>query len=404
MDNNKDITTKAILQEVLLNNKDFFLEVVTSFCQDILDKQMAEHIGAAKYQRTDSRKGHRNGYKPRILKTRVGNLYLLVPQDREGNFSTNLFERYQRNEKALVLTMMEAYIEGVSTRRLKDITEKLCGISFSASTVSNLAKSLDSKVLAFRNRRLSSYYPYIIVDATYIKVRQNQTVENMGALIAVGINSQGLREIIAINICNTESYEAYNDLFKDLKSRGLEKVDLVISDDHKGLRQALSKHFQQSSWQRCCFHFIKNLLDSIPKKKRKKIYNDLKTIFLCSSKNEALKRAKEICSKYENEHPLFVSKLDEGVEETLTFMNYPIEHFSKIRTTNMLERLNAELKRRINVIRIFPNMASALRLIGCLCMEYHDEWISLRKYINMEPFHNLKKDRFEKEPSLAIIS
>jgi len=203
MDNNKDIATKTILQEALLDNRDFFKDIVVSFCQDLLEKEMTEQIGAGKYQRTETRMGLRNGYKPRTLKTRVGPLYLLVPQDWDGNFCTNLFERYARNEKALVLAMMEAYIEGVSTIRLKDITEELCGISFSASTVSNLAKSLDDKVYAFKKRPLASYCPYIIIDATYIKVRIDQSVQNMAALLVVGINSQGYREILALETCNS---------------------------------------------------------------------------------------------------------------------------------------------------------------------------------------------------------
>jgi putative transposase len=219
-----------LVQEVLLDDPNFLRQIVERVVQQILEAEMTEHVGAAPHERTDARKGHRNGYKPRTLRTRVGTLNLLVPQDREGTFSTRLFSRYQRNEKALVLALMEMYVEGVSTR--KEITEELCGTSFSKSTVSHLAAGLDAELEAWRNRRLEAEaYPYLFVDARYEKVRVDHKVVSQGVLIVSGVSDDGLREILAVEVADTESEATYQELFRSLKSRGLSSVELVVSDD-----------------------------------------------------------------------------------------------------------------------------------------------------------------------------
>ena len=303
MDNNKNIMASPVLQEALLNDREFLRNIVADFCQDLLQEEMKEHLNAEKYERTDARSGLRNGYKPRTIKTRVGSFTLLVPQDRDGSFSTALFERYSRSEKALVLTMMEAYILGVSTRKVSGLTETLCGTTFSASTVSNLSRALDSRIAVFKERPLSKEYPYVFVDATYIKARIDENVISQGVVIVVGIDSKGYREILDIEVANSETYETYDRIFKSLKQRGLSGVSLLISDDHMGLKKALFKHFQGTLWQRCSFHFIRNMLDCIPRKKRAYVYSDLKTIFLCSSKHEAILRARELADRYESHYP-----------------------------------------------------------------------------------------------------
>ena len=238
-------------QEVLLDDPSFLREIVERVVQQILEAEMSEHIGAAPYERTDERTGQRNGYKPRTLRSRVGTLNLLVPQDREGTFSTRLFSRYQRNEKALVLALMQMYVEGVSTRKVKDITEELCGTSFSKSLVSSLATRLDAELEAWRNRPLEAEgYPYLFVDARYEKVRVDHRIVSQGVLVVSGVRrTDGMREVLAVEVADTESEATYQELFRSLKRRGLEGVELVVSDDHEGLKAAVSRHFQGASHQ-----------------------------------------------------------------------------------------------------------------------------------------------------------
>src|SRR5215211_4427035 len=244
--------SEQLAQEILLEDANFLREIVERVLQEMLEAEMTEHIGAAPYERSATRIGHRNGYKPRTLRTRVGTLNLLVPQDREGAFSTRLFSRYQRNEKALVLALMQMYVEGVSTRKVKDTTEELCGISFSKSLVSSLAGRLDSELEAWRDRRLEAQaYPYLFVDARYEKVRVDSRVVSQGVLVVSGVRDDGLREILAVEVADTESEATYQDLFRSLKRRGLSGVGLVVSDDHEGLKAAIARHFQGAAHQRC---------------------------------------------------------------------------------------------------------------------------------------------------------
>jgi putative transposase len=240
---------EEMAQGLLLDDPGFLREVVERVLQELLEAEMTEHIGAAPYERAENRKGHRNGHKPRTLRTRVGTLNLLVPQDREGTFSTRLFSRYQRNEKALVLALMEMYLEGVSTRKVKDITEELCGTSFSKSTASHLATNLDAELRAWRGRPLEAKaYPYLFVDARYEKVRMGGRVVSQGVLIVSGVREDGFREILGVEVADTESEATYQGLFRSLKARGLSGVELVVSDDHEGLKAAVFRHFRGASW------------------------------------------------------------------------------------------------------------------------------------------------------------
>lgn len=238
------------LQVALLNDENFLRRVAERFCQYLLEEEMNNHLKALPYQRTDKRKGYRNGYKPRKLKTRVGTLELLLPQDREGKFQTQLFERYQRSEKALLSSLMEMYKNGVSTRKVKNITEELCGTSFSKSQISQLNKDLDEEIAAWKSRLLEKEYPYLIIDARYEKVRIGKRVISQGVLIVLGIDEDGRREILTVEVANTETEESYSRVFRNLKERGLKGVRLVISDDHEGLRSAIDRYFQGAEWQR----------------------------------------------------------------------------------------------------------------------------------------------------------
>jgi putative transposase len=374
-------------QEIFLDDPAFLREIVEKVVQRLLEAEMTEHIGAAAYERSATRRGHRNGYKPRTLRTRVGTLNLLVPQDREGTFSTRVFSRYQRNEKALVLALMEMYVEGVSTRKVKEVTEELCGTSFSKSLISSLAGSLDSELEAWRNRRLEAQaYPYLFVDARYEKVRVDGRVMNQGVLIVSGVRDDGFREILAVDVAATESEATYHELFRSLKRRGLSGVELVVSDDHEGLKAAVSRHFQGASHQRCQVHYARNLLGMVSHASRKELGADLRAIFAAPSKEQALQSASSVADKWRKKkgNEKVAEHLEEHLEECLTCLSFPESHRRRIRTTNGLERLSQEIKRRTRVVRIFPNGQACLRLVTALAVEHSEEWVTGRRYLDMQ--------------------
>ena len=391
-------------QGVLLDDADFLREIVERVLQEVLEAEMTEHVGAVPHERTDTRKGHRNGHKPRTLRTRVGTLNLLVPQDREGTFSTRLFCRYQRNEKALVLALMEMYVEGVSTRKVKDVTEQLCGTTFSKSLISSLAGRLDAELEAWRSRPLEAKaYPYLFVDARYEKVRVDGRVVSQGVLVVSGVREDGYREILAVEVADTESEATYQEMFRSLKSRGLSGVELVCSDDHKGLKAAITRHFQGASWQRCQVHYVRNLLGMVSFAKRKELGADLRAIFAATSREQALGIASSVANKWrEKGNEKVAEHLEEHVEECLTCLAFPESHRRRIRTINGLERLNQEIKRRTRVVRIFPNRYSCLRLVSALAVEHSEEWLTGRRYLDMEELSELRYRESESEEVVAI--
>ena len=377
---------EEVAQGILLDDPGFLKEIVERVLQELLEAEMTEHIGAAPYERTEKRTGHRNGYKPRTLRTRVGTLNLLVPQDREGTFSTRLFSRYQRNEKALVLALMEMYVEGVSTRKVKDVTEQLCGTSFSKSLVSSLASRLDAELEAWRSRPLEAEgYPYVFVDARYEKVRVAHKVISQGVLVVSAVRDDGFREIVGLEVADTESEATYQELFRSLKRRGLSGVELVVSDDHEGLKAALARHFQGASHQRCQVHYSRNLLGMVGYARRKELASDLRAIFAAPDRKQALQIASSVADKWRKKksNEKVAEHIEEHIEECLSCLAFPESHRRRIRTTNGLERLNQEIRRRSRVVRIFPNERSCLRLVTALAVEQSEEWITGRRYLDM---------------------
>ena len=389
--------SEQLTQEILLEDPNFLRQIVERVLQEMLEAEMTEHIGAAPYERSATRTGHRNGYKPRTLRTRVGTLNLLVPQDREGNFSTRLFSRYQRNERALCLALMEMYVEGVSTRKVKEVTEELCGTSFSKSLVSSLAGSLDSELEAWRDRRLEARaYPYVFVDARYEKVRVDHKVVNRGVLVVSGVRDDGFREVLGVGVADTESEATYQELFRSLKRRGLSGVQLVVSDDHEGLKSAIARHFQGASHQRCQVHYARNLLGMVGHARGKELGTDLRAIFAAPDRKQAITIAASVAEKWRQKGNEKVAEhLEEHIEECLSCLAFPESHRRRIRTTNGLERLNQEIKRRSRVVRIFPNERSCLRLVTALAVEQSEEWITGRRYLDMEELerHCLEEER-----------
>jgi transposase-like protein len=390
---------EELVQGILLDDPGFLREVVERVIQQFLEAEMTEHIGAAPYERGLTRTGQRNGHKPRTLRTRVGTLNLAVPQDREGTFSTRLFARYQRNEKALCLALMEMYVEGVSTRKVKEITEELCGTSFSKSLVSSLAGGLDSELEAWRSRQLEARaYPYLFVDARYEKARVDGRVVSQGVLVASAVREpDGLREILAVEVADTESEATYQELFRTLKARGLKGVELVVSDDHEGLKAAVSRHFQGASWQRCQVHYARNLLGMVGAKKREELAADLRAIFAATGRDQALTMASAVAEAWRGKgHEKVAEHLEEHVEECLSCLFFPESHRRRIRTTNGLERFNQELKRRTRVVRIFPNGEACLRLVTALAVEQSEEWLTGRRYLDMEELKSIGARRSDR--------
>ncbi len=394
----------GLAQEILLDDPDFLRRIVERVVQQMLEAEMTEHIGAAPYERSATRTGQRNGYKPRALRTRVGTLNLLVPQDREGTFSTRLFSRYQRNEKALVLALMEMYLEGVSTRKVKEVTEELCGASFSRSTVSNLAAGLDAELEAWRERRLEAEaYPYLFVDARYEKVRVDHKVVSQGVLVVSAVSDDGMREILGVEVADTESEATYQELFRSLKARGLKGVELVTSDDHEGLKAAIGRHFQGASHQRCQVHYARNLLGMVGANKRKELAADLRAIFAAPAREQALGIASAVADRWRGKgYEKIACHLEEHIEECLECLAFPESHRRRIRTTNGLERFNQELKRRTRVVRIFPNRESCLRLVTALAVEQSEEWLTGRRYLDMEELREHRRSE-ERETSGMML-
>lgn len=378
----------------LLSKSEGMTKFVESIVNQVLEKELTAKLGVEKHQHAKDRADYRNGYRIRPLNTRVGSLTLKVPQTRTGDFSTEIFERYQRNEKALVLSLMEMYVTGTSTRKVKKITEALCGIEFSKSTVSRLCKDLDINVAKWKNRKLDDKeYPFVLVDAMTTDIRRDHAVRSSGVLIAYGINSDGTRDILGMLVADSESETSWDDLFKNLKERGLKGVDLIVSDNHSGLVNALKRNFQGTQWQRCQTHFIRNILGHAPRHYKQEIAGDLKLIFASPDKKTAIRLSKETINKFENKAPQSMKCLENGIEDAVAVMSLPEKYRKKLRTSNMPERVNEEVRRREILIRVFPNEASAERLIGSILADISDDWLESPRYFNMTEYWEYKKEK-----------
>lgn len=383
-------------KEALLEDRDFLKEIVQEVLQQILEAEMEETLQAAKGERTPQRLGYRAGYYPRILVTRVGKLELRVPQDRQGRFSTRLFERYQRSERALVQALAEMYVKGVSTRKVKAITEELCGHEFSASAISQINQQMDEELEQFASRRLEEEYPYLILDARYEKVRESGVIRSQAVLKAIGINWEGRRSVLGVELANRETKTSWREFLMRLKDRGLSGVELVITDDHEGLKQAVREILPQAVWQRCYVHFLRNAVDRLPRKRDDDCLRELRWIYDRRDLKEAHQDLAAWLRKWQEKYPKLCDWVEENIEETFTFYSFPVQHHKHLKSTNMLERLMEEIKRRTNVVRIFPNTDSCLRLIRALAVEMHENWIEAVRYLNMEYLREHQKEVLRK--------
>ena len=380
-----DVNVGRELLPGLLNGEDGLAKLAEAVLNQILEAQVSESLGAERHERSEERQGYRNGYRARTLYTRVGPVTLQVPQTREGCFSTEIFKRYQRSEQAFVLALMEMVVNGVSTRKVSAITEELCGASFSKSTVSALCTGLDARVRAFNERRLDAAYPFILVDALFIKSRDDDRVVLRAALVVTGVRSDGFREILGLRIGNTESFATWDETFRWLKGRGLTGVAYVISDQHGGLTEAIGQHFHDATWQRCQVHLMRNILGHCQSRYRAEVALGAKRIFQAADLAEARRRLIEFSEQFAKTAAKAVACLEAGFDDAMAVMALPEKYRKRLRTTNMQERLNEEIRRRERVIRIFPNDESALRLIGALLAEQNEVWQE-RCYLNMNEF------------------
>jgi putative transposase len=379
------------IQALLAKDSDFIRAAMRSVVQAALEAEMTEALGAEKGERTETRLGYRSGYYSRSLITRVGALELRVPQDRAGRFSTDLFERYQRSEKALVGTLAEMYVQGVSTRKVKAVTEALCGHSFCASSISAINKKLDASLRAFAERRLTEPYPYLILDARYERVREAGVIMSQAVLIAVAVDGEGRRQVLAVELANRESRSSWRDLLLGVKRRGLSGVEFVVSDDHPGLKQAIREALPEAVWQRCYVHFLRNALDYVPRKVDDDCLMELRWFYDRRELAEVRRDLAAWLAKWQGKYPKLCTWVEENIEETLTYYWLPLAHHKHMKSTNMLERLNQEIKRRTHVVRIFPNAESCLRLVRALAVETHENWLEAIRYLNMQHLKEHKK-------------
>ena len=369
------------LVQRLFQDPDRLRQVIQVVCQAAMAQEVSAHVGAGPHERSDGRRGHRNGHKPRTLATRVGGLELSVPQVRDcdrGPYHPSLFARWERSERALLVACGEMYFQGVSTRNVREVLETMCeGVDLSAMTVSRVAAEVDEKLAAFRSRRLDGQaYPYLKADARYEKVRVDGRVVGQAVLVVMGFTHEGRREILDWRLADSESESSWSGLLGDLKDRGLGGVKLVVSDAHRGIVAAVGRHLQGAAWQRCQVHFKRELLRKVSRKRSGELMADVRSVFQGPDAAECLRRGEEVAAKWEPTHPAVSKLLREGLGDCLTVLSFPAEHRRKLGSTNMLESLMKRLKKRTRVVGVFPSRDSCDRLIGAQLLEVHEQWLA----------------------------
>jgi transposase-like protein len=398
----KTVTLNAAeMKSVLMEQPDFLRPVVEEAMQTMLEVEMEECLQAGKHERSAERLGYRSGYYRRRLITRVGTIWLRVPQDRGGQFSTQVFEQYQRSEKALVAALAQMYVQGVSTRKVAAITEELCGHEFSASSISTITARLDAQLQEFSQRPLVEEFPYVVVDARYERVREGGVIVSRAVLVALGIDWEGRRQVLAVEYANRESQGSWREFLLGLKARGLNGVQFVVSDNHPGLKAAIREVLPGVWWQRCYVHFLRNALDYLPRKADDDCLRELRWMYERRNVDEARRDLKQWLEKWGGKYPKLCAWVETDIEETWTFYRLPVTHHKHMKSTNLLERFNQEIKRRTLVVRIFPDEASCLRLVRAVAAEQHEEWMEGSRYLNADLLREQIKPM---KPNLAIAA
>ena len=373
----------SLLQE---NSGDAFKKLLQESLNAVLKTESKEQLKAEPYERSEERTDSRNGSRERLLTTRIGTIPLTVPRHRNEPFKSMIFDNYSRSEAALIAAMTEMVVNGVSTRRVSVIVEQLCGKSISKSSVSELCKDLDKAVHEFKDRPLEGEYPFLIVDATYFKVRENHRVVSKALMIALAINGKGKREIAGFEIYDCENRNNWYDFFMRLQSRGLTGLKMITSDAHDGILHGIRRVFPEVPWQRCQFHFAKNIVDKAPKKHQEGLRIELGVMFQSTDIEDARKKRDSILQDYADLAPAAMECLDLGFESAMTVLHLPLSVRKLVRTSNHMERINRELKRRSDAIGVFPNKESVIRLMGALLLEYHEKVQGQRRMIYQPTF------------------
>jgi transposase-like protein len=365
---------------------------VKAVLEEVLEEEMTEHLRAGYRELTPTRRGERNGYYQRNLVTPAGKIERLeVPRDREGEFVTEVFERYKRMTGDVEEAVLEMYLSGISVRKIAGVTEALSRVKVGKDAVSRIASRLEEEQTAWRERSLEGKaYPYLYLDATYLKVRWGAGVTSMALLVCVGVDEEGFREVLAVEVAGSEKGVAYASLLRGLVDWGLRGVRLVVSDDHEGIKAAVAGELPGVHWQRCVVHFERNVLSSVPAGAMSEVAEDLKAIFKVRRQRTAQALAKEFIELYGKRFPKAVSVFETGIGDALTYLNYPGSHHAKLRTTNMLERLFEEVKRRTRVVGVFPNETSASTLATEIALRSSEQW-ALRRYLTMDVLETAEK-------------
>jgi putative transposase len=381
---NNDNKLDAVVEMLIENGFESFADVLRILLNEAMKIERGHALGAGLYERSDQRRGYANGYKPKAVDTRIGKLNVDVPQVRgDVNFYPSALERGCRSERALKLAIAEMYVKGISTRRVTDVLEKMCGLDISSTQVSRVAKLLDEQLEKWRSRLLREY-PYLVLDAHYEKVRKNGSVVSCAVFTAIGIDTEGRREILGVSVSLSEAEIHWRGFLKSLKKRGLSGVKFVSSDDHDGLKAALNAEFTGVIWQRCQCHLQRNAVKYVPKvSMRSGVAEDLRDVFNAKNSICAKERLQQCVEKYSKSSPRLAEWIEENIPEGLAVFALPVKHRKRMRTTNMLERLHEEIKRRTRVARLFPNEASLLRLVSAIEMEISEDWIAGKRYLDM---------------------
>jgi putative transposase len=381
----EELLVKAELEQ----DADFLREGVRVLCEALMDIEVAQHLGAGKHERTEERRGYRNGSRERPFDTRVGTVQLKVPRVRDGSYFPRLLEPRRRAERALVAVVQEAYVQGVSTRRIDKVVQALGLEGVSASQVSRLCKALDEEVERFRTRPLAAEYPYIWLDATFVKVREGGRIVSCAVVVAIGVRATGEREVLGLDVGPSESGEFWRHFLRDLIGRGLRGVRLVVSDAHEGLKQAIAAVLTGTTWQRCRVHFLRNALALVPKSAQEMVGATIRTVFAQPDAASAREQWQRVIETLRPRFPRVAELLEAAEDDVLAYLAFPREHWRQIWSTNPLERLNKEIKRRTDVVGIFPTPTSIVRLVGMVLAEQHDEWQESRRYFSAESLAKL---------------
>jgi putative transposase len=384
---------------------DFLREGVRVLSQALMEVEVGQQLGAERYERSAERAGYRNGYREREWDTRVGTIGLRVPRVREGGYVPSWLEPRKRAEQALVATVREAYVQGGSTRKVDDLVKALGLDGISKSQVSRLCAALDEEVERFRTRRLEGAYPYLWLDATFVKVRDGGRVVSQAVVIAIGVNADGQREVLGLDVGPSEDGAFWLRFLRGLVARGLRGVQLVSSDAHEGLKGAIAAVLQGASWQRCRVHFLRNVLALVPKAAQEMVAATIRTVFAQPDPATARETWRRVADSLRAQFPRVAALLDEAEDDVLAYTAFPREHWRQIWSNNPLERLNKEVKRRTDVVGIFPNSAAVIRLVGAVLAEQHDEWQVCRRYFSAESLAKLNQEvQAERPPALPVAS